>query len=383
MEATASVIWDTTSGQFNISGVFERYRLVEFLLVHCPKAVFIDRSITPLWYIFGLVGNTLSAIIWLQRRMYQNNSSAIYLAAISIWHLIFLLLHMVQELQHVWSVRTMAYPVFCEAHSIFYMTSQYLSPILVLCFTVERYIAVCHPFRKERFCTTSRALKVVVGAMVSCAILSAIQGYFWTYDPVETVCDYRKSVLEGGNQSLWTVWSWTTEMTVFLVVPVIILFFNILVILEVRNVSKLGQTNPTMHAGASRKGGGGESTSTATTVMILSVSFYVIVMTLPATLVYTLLLEFREGDHYMTDEQIRTDPTWNRYFTYILVRKIIEEICLSHYACNFILYVITGAHFRRALRELFGCRPLSRGGNYSEIGFTTQKTDVSPRTTHL
>ena len=56
----------------------------------------VDRVVTPIWYVIGITGNTLSAIVWLQRRMYANNSSAVYLVALSISDLLFLLLHFVQ-----------------------------------------------------------------------------------------------------------------------------------------------------------------------------------------------------------------------------------------------------------------------------------------------
>ena len=89
--------------------------------------------------------------------------------------------------------------------------------------------------------------------------------------------------------------------------------------------------------------------------MLLAVSFYVIVTTLPATLVYVLESEFPEGDLAMTDREIAADPTWHRYLVYILSRKAVEEVCLSHYACNIVLYLITGRHFRSALLELLNC----------------------------
>ena len=56
----------------------------------------VDRVVTPLWYVIGVTGNTLSAIVWLQRRMHANNSSAVYLVALSVSDLLFLLLHFVQ-----------------------------------------------------------------------------------------------------------------------------------------------------------------------------------------------------------------------------------------------------------------------------------------------
>jgi len=53
--------------------------------------------------------------------------------------------------------------------------TQYLSPMLVLGFTTERYIAVCHPWRKERLCRTGRARRVVVAMAICCTLLAAIQ----------------------------------------------------------------------------------------------------------------------------------------------------------------------------------------------------------------
>jgi len=56
----------------------------------------VDRVVTPIWYVIGVTGNTLSAIVWLQRRMHANNSSAVYLVALSVSDLLFLILHFVQ-----------------------------------------------------------------------------------------------------------------------------------------------------------------------------------------------------------------------------------------------------------------------------------------------
>jgi hypothetical protein len=64
----------------------------------------------------------------------------------------------------------------------------------------------------------------------------------------------------------------------------------------------------------------------ATTAMLLCVSFYVIVTTLPATLVYALEGHFQQGRFDMTDAEIASDEQWQRYFNYITARKIVEEV---------------------------------------------------------
>jgi len=79
--------------------------------------------------------------------MRRNNSSAVYLATLSVNDTLFLLLHVLQELKFAWAQRTVDYPAICEMFAYIYLVTQYLAPMLVLGFTVERYIAVCYPFQ--------------------------------------------------------------------------------------------------------------------------------------------------------------------------------------------------------------------------------------------
>ena len=356
---------DTNSTLAAAEHVFARHSWPSFLAVHSPLALYVDRTLTPIWYLIGLTGNILSAKIWSERRMRMNNSSAIYLVALSITDLLFLLLHSLQELKYAWWVRTLEYPVICEGYFFLVLVVQYVSPILVFAFTVERYIAVCRPFVKERYCTGSLAVKVIVCLVSGCAALCSIQAYFWTYNASVRECQIRVEVTIGGTTSIWSIWSWITEMFIFFLVPLVILIFNMLVILEIRRLSRseVGLIAHQQHViatktgsrlssigGAASGGGGGNG---ASTVLLLSVSFYVIVTTLPATLVYVLHSQFPEGDVYMSDESIAKDAVWRRYLAYMTARKVVEEICLSHYACNIFLYLITGAQFRKSFRAMF------------------------------
>jgi len=92
--------------------------------------------------------------------------------------------------------------------------------------------------------------------------------------------------------------------------------------------------------------------------MLLAVSFYLIITTLPVTICYALSLSFPEGDPSVAD--YTTDPTWRRHLVYSNVRTLVEEMGLSHYACNFYIYLVTGRVFRRELRRLC-CRAQQHG----------------------
>lgn len=67
------------------------------------------------------------------------------------------------------------------------------------------------------------------------------------------------------------------------------------------------------------------------------------------TIVYASVLNFEEGPECVSHD---TDPTWQRYYTYVLWRKVIEEIGITHFALNFYIYLITGKQFRKEFKRL-------------------------------
>ncbi|CAH1796716.1 unnamed protein product [Owenia fusiformis] len=338
----------------------QRYPHHELLEIFIPSALLIDRVATPIFYVIGAIGNTLSAKVWLEKRIRSNNSSAIYLATLAISDLLFLMLHILVDLKYAWGFHPLKYPVLCEVFFVLYLVPQYLSPLLVLGFTIERYIAVCHPFKKERYCTPRTALKAIVCLVVFSVLLCVVQAWFWTYS--DGACVVRPEAVVGHNSSIWSIWTWSTEIIIFMLVPLTILLFNILVIKEIKRLKNMDliyhQDNHKHWA--------------ATTVMLLSVSFYVIFTTLPATLVYSMTYVLPERTKNLTDAQIRTDSSWQGYFSYLMIRKIVEEICLSHYACNIFIYLVTGVQFRKALVNniryvLNTLKGMKRVKNYQQV----------------
>lgn len=305
-----------------------------------PEKVLVDQYVTPVIYAIGFPGNMLSFIVWIQKRM--RHSSGCYLAALALDDLIFLCLHVMFELQTVWRVHALDAPGVCEIYPIFYIACQYLSPLLVLGFTVERYISICHPFKREKFCTTKRA-KIVIACLTALSLsMSGIQGYIYTYNSNASDCGPREELVTAQPINFLIVWNMSIEMFVFLLVPLNVLFLNILVIRELRRLSRVETQQ--LH-------GRGQKTS-ATTVMLLAVSFYQIITTLPVTIVYALYFEFPSGSLEIPVSQVLQDPQWNRFFTYYLIQTIIKEYGTTHYAFNIFIYMITGKLFRKEVTKL-------------------------------
>ena len=324
----------TNASPAYIPNTYEIHRIA------APELLVVDRVITPIWYFIGVIGNVISAKIWLSRKVRKTNSSAIYLGSIAIVHIVFIFLHIWMELLQAWGWRTYNRPYLCEIYMVFLITPQYLAPILILGFTVERYIAVCHPFMKEKYCTVKRAATVVCTLTTLAFIFALCQGYVWTYDSVTYVCEIRPEATD-----FYILWTWFSEMLVFLIVPVTVLVFNIMVIVEIRRITKFGSTMGPE---------GGRGSNQTSTITLLSVSFYLICTLLPATIVYTIQLSIPTGNLQTPPERWASDPTWTSYLVYYHIRRIIEEICFSNYSCYVFIYYITSTYFQDETKRMMG-----------------------------
>ncbi|PAA77937.1 hypothetical protein BOX15_Mlig012459g2, partial [Macrostomum lignano] len=352
----------TSSNRSDASLLTDRYPLPMHLYDgFIPNVMRFDRVVTPIWYVLGLFGNTLSAIVWLSPEVRRNNSSAVYLAALSLWDLAFLLLHTFQELKEAWNISTQN-TFTCSCLPVLLLTAQYLSPLLVLGFTVERWVSVCFPFRRELLCTPRRACSVVGAMTVGVVLWNLWQLYF------KTGCEVAE------ERYGWTAYTVGTEVVISGLVPAAALVFNLMVLREIRRINsasaarKFGAAAPSVAdngggagqcGNASRDAGGGgaggntERKFRTTTVTLLCVSFFVILTTLPAGMVYGLQSYANFGSINMTDEEVLADPVWQRHFAMTRVKKVIDEVSLSHYSLNFLIYLATGMQFRLRVADIF------------------------------
>lgn len=327
-----------------------QFTITEVLLHFHPASVYIDRIVSPIWYGIGLFGNPISAVVWLGRKS-RKNSSAIYLGILAIVHMVNLITHFsLNELTYTWEIPTNENHGLCEALNVLAFVPQYLAPLLVLGFTTERYIAVCHPFKKETFCTVKRAMVVSACLTLLSCVFAAVQSCLWKYYP-----QYNKCLQNPQMENFQTIWTATTEILFFLVVPLCVLLFDILVIREIKRITSQG---PAITAS-----GGNQ----ATTVTLLTVSFYFIFTLLPTSVVYAVQNGLPVGniDNLRSFELMASDLLWVKYFKYMAVRKVVEEICLSNSACYFFIYYATGQYFRKRV-HLMLCRRLVRSEPNSE-----------------
>jgi len=98
------------------------------------------------------------------------------------------------ELQVKWNINLLQLPGLCELYPVLFLTAQHLSPLLVLAFTTDRYVSVCHPFEQERFCSRRRPLATICALTAIALAMNSVQAYFWTYNYANGDCGLREEV---------------------------------------------------------------------------------------------------------------------------------------------------------------------------------------------
>ena len=86
----------------------------------------------------GVPGNILSAVVWIRRRQ---TSSAVYLAALAINDLSYLLAELLSHIVNCVNAWLCLFPVNMTRFSMI------LEPLLVLGFSIERLIAIVRPLQ--------------------------------------------------------------------------------------------------------------------------------------------------------------------------------------------------------------------------------------------
>ncbi|XP_067144514.1 pyrokinin-1 receptor-like isoform X2 [Centruroides vittatus] len=110
----------------------------------------------------GVVGNICTCVV-ITRNKYMHTATNYYLFSLAVSDLLLLILGIPQELHQLWQ----RYPyvlgeVFCIFRGMTSETSTNASILTITAFTVERYMAICHPLKAHTMSKLTRAIKLIV-----------------------------------------------------------------------------------------------------------------------------------------------------------------------------------------------------------------------------
>ncbi len=95
----------------------------------------------------GVIGNLVTCVV-IARNRYMHTATNYYLFSLAISDLLLLILGLPQEIQQIWRRYPYAFSeAFCILRGFSSEASTNSSVLTITAFTVERYVAICHPLR--------------------------------------------------------------------------------------------------------------------------------------------------------------------------------------------------------------------------------------------
>ncbi|PSN51176.1 Pyrokinin-1 receptor [Blattella germanica] len=176
-------------------------------------------------FLTGVVGNVVTCIV-IARNKHMHTATNYYLFSLAVSDLLLLVSGLPQEMYIVWS----RYPyifgeVFCVLRGLAAETSANATVLTITAFTVERYVAICHPFLSHTMSKLSRAIKLIVViwlVALGFAIPQAIQfGVIYGRSPEDVQCLMKKIVFSHSFE-LSTFLFFVTPMTLITVLYALI-----------------------------------------------------------------------------------------------------------------------------------------------------------------
>lgn len=286
----------------------------------------------------GIVGNGLALVVFLGTYL-KRLSLSVYLAALAVSDAVFLLTLFILWLEYV-NVPIFHRNGWCQGAIFLSYCSSFLSVWFVVSFTVERYIAICHPLKRPELCTTSRAKCVVVALT-----LFSLMGYsctLWTSGVVvvagktekHRTCTPLKDYLQ-----IHTVLTYIDTIVTLIIPFLLIIGLNITI---AHRIAYFYQRRQTVQGSPKGNQSLCSRAQLKVTKMLLLLSSLFLLINLPSYAMRMRIIIMSVLD--------RTDEISHQE---MLLQQLFQIVYYSNFAINFVLYSLCSAKFREAFARFW------------------------------
>lgn len=194
--------------------------------------------------VVGVLGNSITIAIMTRRRM--RSSTNWYLTALATFDMLYLIATFLLSLKHYPNAHNSEYFWYWYTLPWTMMladTSSNTSVWLTVTFTIERYIAVCHPIKGKVICTESRAKKVCFGVFLICFSVTLPTPFEWKVvaksEPFTNTTTYSATFSDLGNNETYKNIYYQLNVLLFTLIPLKLLtIFNFFLIRSVNLANK-------------------------------------------------------------------------------------------------------------------------------------------------
>ncbi|KAB0800805.1 hypothetical protein PPYR_06544, partial [Photinus pyralis] len=135
-------------------------------------------------FITGLLGNICTCIV-IARNKSMHTATNYYLFSLAISDLLLLISGLPTEIYSTWSKYPYVFgEIFCILQGFAAETSANATVLTITAFTIERYVAICHPFLSHTMSKLSRAVKyiIVIWLLAMCLALPQAMAFGIFYE---------------------------------------------------------------------------------------------------------------------------------------------------------------------------------------------------------
>ena len=286
---------------------------------------------TPIIFVVGIAGNTMSMAVFTSKSM-RNLSASAYLFALSLTDMCTLVFYVLVEwfrrgdIDPSLKIAFLDYNGFCQLQLWLAYISRFMSAWIIVIFTIERFTGVCYPLK--RFKLGSKKIILLMLLIASLLVL---------YKPIlteeKTILGQTACAPRDPNGTVSFILDVIFGLSITLVPFLIITVLNSLIVRELflRNIRSNAMFNEDSRI------------RLEFTLILLAISFFFVAFNLPYFVVWAFM-------------HLNTGKLMSATRGYTGVMNITRTIFYLNYCVNFFLYSITGARFRKSLKELLFCK---------------------------
>ncbi|XP_076231284.1 pyrokinin-1 receptor [Calliopsis andreniformis] len=290
-------------------------------------------------FVTGTIGN-ISTCIVIARNKSMHTATNYYLFSLAVSDLLLLVSGLPAEIYLVWCKYSYIFGEgFCVLRGLASETSTNASILTITAFTVERYVAICHPFLSQTMSKLSRAVKLILViwlVALSFALPQALQfGVIQSdIDPNMVMCTMKRILLQH---------SFELSTFLFFVVPMsLITVLYALIGLKLRKSNMMKRSRGRGGGGSCRHHTGRSSRRVLKMLVAVVIAFFI--CWAPFHVQRLIAIYGTNSDH------ITSNSKWIE-FLYLLMTYISGVFYYVSTTINPILYNIMSNKFRVAFME--------------------------------
>ncbi|CAG7725864.1 unnamed protein product, partial [Allacma fusca] len=210
-----------SGGEGNNSSLNEPGRKKEYPIRRDPLIVVIPVTlIFSLILLIGLIGNVSTCVV-IAKNSYMHTATNYYLFSLAVSDLLLLISGLPQEMYLIWIKGPYIFgEAFCLIRGLAAETSANATVLTITSFTVERYVAICHPLRSHKLSQLSRVITIILLIWVFALVFALPQAaQFGVTDEVD---DNGRVLIEGAWCSIkrhFIPYAFQISICVFFVIP--------------------------------------------------------------------------------------------------------------------------------------------------------------------